>query len=140
MFNLKCNQIYHSIKYLVSLTSKGSDSDIEWKLILIHPSRRNQLSTPNDAPKEWRLQLKYKGSHKYLGRGGFCLTKAWWTKEGVGVNTRLLRFGSSLSLNCVYILSCCEWKMKTREIIVTICYLNVFSSKNAFIWFIATSV
>ena len=54
------------IKYIIPLNTwyhshpKGSDSDIEWKLILIHPSRRNQLSTPNDAPKEWRLQLKYK--------------------------------------------------------------------------------
>ena len=57
-------------------------------------------------PKNGVCNLSIKGSHKYRGRGGFVFDEE--QKEGVGVSTRLLRFGSSLSSKCVYIQSCCE--------------------------------
>ena len=60
-------------------------------------------------PKNGICNLSIKGSHK-TEEGAVFVWRRHKKEEGVGVSTRLLRFGSSLSLDCVHIQCCCEWK------------------------------
>ena len=52
---------------------KGSESGIEWKLILILLSWRNQLSTQNDAPKTRCMQFRYEKEVIKQGKGGLLV-------------------------------------------------------------------